>query len=341
MDRVWQVLAPDVPELELVASAASDARPDLSGALELARDLTDRLPTPGAGQTAQLLQALAQLGAIDLTVARTVEPHLDAQHILAQAGDQTRDVPRDGTWGVFAAEGPGVRLEAVEEHGGWVLRGRKPWCSLASVLDRALVTAWVSPTERRLFAVDLHRPEVQVAEEAWVPKGLSDIDSGPVDFDNAPALPVGEAGWYLQRPGFAWGGIGVAAVWYGGAVGIAQRVVPRPGREPDQLALAHLGTVDTALYAARAALLLAAHEVDSGGAAGAKGAMLALRVRSVVATAAERILRTADHALGPAPLATEPAYADRVADLHLYLRQWHAERDAAALGKALLSGDAQ
>ena len=49
---------------------------------------------------------------------------------------------RDGrTWGVYAAEGPGVRLEAVDDGDGWRLSGTKPWCSLAGVLDAALVTA--------------------------------------------------------------------------------------------------------------------------------------------------------------------------------------------------------
>ena len=40
-----------------------------------------------------------------------------------------------------AAEGPGVRLDAVDDGGGWRLGGTKPWCSLAGVLDAALVTA--------------------------------------------------------------------------------------------------------------------------------------------------------------------------------------------------------
>ena len=38
------------------------------------------------------------------------------------------------------------------------------------------------------------------------------------------------------------------------------------------------------------------------------------------------------HALGPAPLAFDPDHARRVADLQLYVRQHHAERDEAALG---------
>ena len=44
-------------------------------------------PGAGAGRTAHLWAALATLGAVDLTVARVVEPHLDALAILAETAD--------------------------------------------------------------------------------------------------------------------------------------------------------------------------------------------------------------------------------------------------------------
>lgn len=319
-------------------------------ALAGAADLTAALPEPGGSRTADLWGALARIAAADLTVARAIEPHLDAMHIIGQARAAGLAAPTDtsGCWGVFAAEGPpgsGLRVDATrdERTGAWRLTGRKPWCSLGRRLDRALITAWVGDRERGLFAVDLAaglgvegRPGVRAVDAPWVARGLSAVDSGPLDLDAAPAEPVGPPGWYLQRPGFAWGGIGVAAVWYGGALGVARRLLPKPsGREPDQIAQAHLGACDAALHAARCALESAAAQVDAGEATGDAGAMLALRVRAVVAQAAEEVLRGADHGLGPGPLATDEAHARRVADLHLYLRQWHAERDHAALGRAV------
>jgi hypothetical protein len=57
-------------------------------------------------------------------------------------------------------------------------------------------------------------------------------------------------------------------------------------------------------------------------------------VRAVVAGATEEIITLADRALGPAPLTTDAAHAGRVADLRIYLRQHHAERDLARLGAA-------
>jgi hypothetical protein len=64
--------------------------------------------------------------------------------------------------------------------------------------------------------------------------------------------------------------------------------------------------------------------------------LLALRVRTVVAQAAETVLAHAAHALGPAPLGFDEEHARRVADLQLYIRQHHAEGDLAALGAHLL-----
>jgi alkylation response protein AidB-like acyl-CoA dehydrogenase len=314
----------------------------MSAALTLARELGEELPVPGRGSTSRLWSALATLGSVDLTVARVVEPHLDALAILDQAGIGS---PVAATWGVYAAEGPGEPLraeavpdeEAVEPGGAtYLLRGRKHWCSLAGVVDRALVSAWVDD-ERRLFDVDLAHPRARAVPGTWVARGLSSLDSGPLDLDEVPARPVGEPGWYLQRPGFAWGGIGVAAVWWGGAVGVARRVRHAcTTRAPDQLALAHLGAVDAALHAGRGALVDAAGRIDAGLLDGGDGWQAALRARQVVAETAETVLRHAAHALGPGPLATEEEHAARVADLELYLRQWHAERDQAALGALVL-----
>jgi alkylation response protein AidB-like acyl-CoA dehydrogenase len=326
-------------EVEAAAAVAGDA----DRALDLARDIGWRLPRPGSGRTGERWLRLRGIAAADLTAARVLEAHADALAILAEAADDQDDEPgivngdNHRLWGVFAAEGPGVRLEAEPAGDGWVLRGTKPWCSLAGRLDRALVTAHVGSTGRRLFAIDLTDRRVQVEPaDGWVARGLVEVPSTSIRLDGCPARPVGPVGWYLDRPGFAWGGIGVAACWLGGAIGIGRTLrAAWRDREPDQLALAHLGAVDSALFAADAALGAAADAVDSGRAQGPDGALWAARVRSVVADTVEAVLVRAGHALGPAPLAFDPTHARRVADLELYVRQHHAERDAARLGAQL------
>lgn len=93
-----------------------------------------------------------------------------------------------------------------------------------------------------------------------------------------------------------------------------------------------------ALHAAELSLTDAARRIDAGRAGGGTGETLALRVRSVVAAAVERTLEQVGHALGPAPLAFDEIHARRVADLGVYVRQHHAERDLAALGRRLIDG---
>lgn len=289
-------------------------------ALELPATVDEALSTPFelAATARELWELLATLAAHDLAVARAVEPHLDAMAILQQAGMASPA----GHWGVFAAEGGDDPLTFTRG----LLSGTKPWCSLADRLDSALVTAQLPSGERALFAVDLHDPGVEVIDGAWKARGLVEIPSGPVRFTAVPAAQVGAPGWYLTRPGFAWGGIAVAACWYGGAVGIARAVL---SAKPSPFTHLHVGAIDVALGSARRALLEASTlEGDPR--------ITAKRVRGTVARACEEVLWRAGHALGPAPLALDGDHAKRVADLQLYIRQHHAEKDDAALGEALV-----
>ena len=327
--------------LREVTTAAFAVNGDGGRALDLCRALGGSVPRPGSGQTLRLFETLASLAAVDLTAARVAEAHLDALSILDQAALDPAGVAtaggREASWGVFAAEGPGVRLDARPADGErWRLDGTKPWCSLAGSLSHALVTAHTSATTRRLFVVDLADPGITAHTDAWVGRGLPSVPSGPVEFRGIVGRPVGDDGWYLRRPGFAWGGIGVAACWWGGAVGLARRVWESVlEREPDQIALAHLGALDLALNAAGISLTAAAAAIDAGDAVGEQGALLAARVRGQVARTVDEVITRTGHALGPAPLALDARHSGRVSDLQLYVRQHHAERDDAALGRRL------
>jgi hypothetical protein len=318
------------PLLEGCRSSGEDAE----AAVKLAEHFGRLLPQSGGGQTRQRWAVLAAAGEVNLTVARVLEAHSDALAILAEAGEP---VP-DGTWGVFAAEAPPHRLEARESEGRVTLMGVKPWCSLAAQLDAALVTAHVGG-ERRLFRVSLRHPSVTAEPPgSWVARGLRNVTSAAVRFDATPAEPVGPPGWYLTRPGFAWGGMGVAACWHGGACGLRATLVRRSAGRLGELSALHVGIVDAELHASGAVLSGAAALVDAGSAEGTAGETLGLRVRAVVASAVERTIRQVGHALGPAPLAFDDDHARRVADLELYVRQHHAERDLARLGSAVLAG---
>ena len=180
----------------------------------------------------------------------------------------------------------------------------------------------------------LRQRGVDVEVGSWHARGLVDIPSGPVTFRAVDAVPVGAVGWYLERPGFQWGGIGVAACWYGGAVGIARSVLRQArGRAASTTTDIHLGAMDELLTASRLVLRDAAASLDSE--ATTDPALLAKRVRGLVARTCEEVLWRAGHALGPGPLATDAEHAQRVADLQLYIRQHHAERDQESLGRTI------
>ncbi|CAN5307485.1 acyl-CoA dehydrogenase [soil metagenome] len=311
------------------------------GALEFARSRPST-STPGMADTRESWELLATLACADLGAARAIEPHLDALSILRDARASGFEIPSEpaAVWGVFAAEGGQDPLEATLSDSGWMLRGTKPWCSLADRIDRALVTASSADGGRRLFAIDLGDAGITVQPGAWHARGLAEIPSGPVRFTAVPAEPVGPPGWYLQRLGFAWGGIGVAACWFGGAVGIARSLFDALAlTDASALQLAHLGAVDELVESARLSLSAAARIVDAEAVPSREAAsILAKRVRATVARSCEEIILRSGHALGPSPLALDPVHAKRVADLQLYIRQHHAERDQASLGSAILAG---
>lgn len=317
------------------AAGIPDFGVDVAATLRWAADVGASAPHVGQGSTRELWELLASTAALSVSAARMLEPHLDALSILSQSGSDVAAVGADvaSTWGVYAAEGPGARLSATLDGGAWTLTGIKPWCSLANVVSHALVTAWIDDARRQLFAVDMRAPGVHPRSEGWAARGLPHVISQPVDFDGAHAVPVGEGEWYLSRPGFAWGGMSVAACWWGAAVGLADAIAGAASAEnADQISQLHLGRVDAALWGARAVLAEAAALIDSGASAGVGERVLAARVRAAVVHAATLTLAEADAALGPAPLVHDPAHAARVSDLHLYLRQHHGLRDIAKLG---------
>lgn len=343
-----------------LVAAARGAGPDLEAALALARGLGE-VSTDLGSNTWTVLRVLGSLGAGDLTVARVVEPHLDALAILAQArgsedshashgtsGASRPDLapPPGSTWGVYAAHAPGAHLQAdstgstdsTDSTDTWTLNGTKPWCSLAQHVSHAVITAHVDEHRRRAFAVDLSHPGVEHSDAPWVSRGLAAVRSTGLRLSDVPATPVGPPGWYLSRPGFSWGGVGVAAVWFGAAAALAQTVLDGARRrEPDQIATLHLGRLDRGLRAAELELRSAADAIDAGEAAGAAGELVAARARNAAASAAELALAESARALGPGPLTSDEEHARRVADLTVYVRQHHGDRDLARTG-ALLVG---
>jgi alkylation response protein AidB-like acyl-CoA dehydrogenase len=216
------------------------------------------------------------------------------------------------------------------------LNGRKAWCSGAAVLSHALLTAWDDQDRQQLVAVALDQPGVNVTTQGWQAVGMGATGSVEVVFEGAEAQAIGNPGDYLQRPGFWQGGIGIAACWYGAAQSIAERLRRHCAQRPEPHALAHLGAVDSALHAAAQVLRASALTIDANPLDNAE--LLARRARAVVEHSVEQVIRHVGHALGAGPFCKDRQFAQLMADLPVFLRQSHAERDLAALGEQVVSG---
>jgi alkylation response protein AidB-like acyl-CoA dehydrogenase len=288
------------------------------------------VPLPGSGGTRERWAAFADLAEEDLSLVRLGEGHADAVAILAELGGPP---PRPGSrWGVWAANPPGPNVTASRHDGSWVLNGTKQYCSGARVCTHALVTA-TAGDEPRLFAVAVE--DLEPRDGSWPATGMAGSDTLDVGFAAVAAEPVGPPGGYTSRPGFSHGGAGVAACWYGGARGVARALLRAAAkRDVGPHALAHLGAVDIALQTARAALGQAADEIDADpGDQRGEGPLRALRVRALTEAVATDVLSRTGRALGAGPLSHDEAHSRAVADLTVYLRQHHAERDLARLGE--------
>ena len=300
--------------------------------LEWLREGELDLPLPGKGQTRRRWRRLADLTERDVVAGRLAEAHADAVAILAELDGALPTA--DDLWGVWAAEAPDATVTARAAADCMRLEGTKAWCSGAGLCTRALVTARVDDGTRALFAVDLREDGVHLLSSTWQNCGMAASDTRSVEFLGAPAIPVGRPGDYLARPGFWFGAIGVAACWLGGARAVAAPLYQRLATGvADDHAAAHLGAVDSAITAAEATLAAAADHVDADpGNRSGMAELTARRARAVVETAVDETITRTARALGPAPLCLDEQHARRVADLTVYVRQSHAERDLAALG---------
>ncbi len=292
------------------------------------------LPLPAAGYTAERLQRLARLAQDDIAAARIAEAHVDAVAILHELGGKPPEAGQ--LWGVWAAESVEAKLTATSFSGDeFVLNGTKVWCSGAGFCSNALVTAHLEGGEQGLFAVTLTDVGVRPLPSTWWNPGMAGSDTRSVQFSNVHAILVGEPGDYPTRAGFWHGAIGVAACWLGGARRVADPLYRSARSESaDAYALAHLGAVDAALAAGDAMLGGAAAHIDADPFDRTGNAqLLARRVRAVVEHAVDEAITRTGRALGPGPLCEDGRHAQRVADLTIYIRQSHAERDLAELGR--------
>ena len=179
----------------------------------------------------------------------------------------------------------------------------------------------------------LARPGWSPSREPGPPPAWPPAIPSTSGFDSVPAMPIGGPGRYVNRPGFAHGGAGVAACWYGGARAWAGPCWPRrPNATSARTRWLTSVRSTSRCITAKTGLDQAADEIDADPDDRAdRGRLRALRVRAQVEAVATEVMHRVGRALQHRPLCRDEAHSRRVADLTVYLRQHHAERDLAAL----------
>jgi hypothetical protein len=333
----------------------NSSTPELLARLrELDRSGELSLPPPGAGSTAARHAALFGFGREDLSLARLAEAHTDALAILVEAG---KVVPLGQLYGVWASEGPESRVTIKRMPDGKIrVIGTKKYCSGAQLVDAALMSAHAADCASAesgeaasgngaapdgparvdhvvLLNVPLSTPGLTIDASEWVAPAFSRTVTASVTFDNVELNEtdiIGPADWYLTRPGFWHGALGPAACWAGGAVGLVDAA--RASKKSDPHARAQLGALEAAEWGLRALLAQAAREIDADPLDTTDHARRrALMVRHLIERMCTDVLDRFGRATGPQLLAFDGRIAQRHAELSLYIRQCHAERDLSTI----------
>ena len=274
-------------------------------------------------------------GGRDLSLARLAEGHVDALAILAEAGR----APAPGAlYGVWASRSGGAAVRLERRGSSRVLAGTMRFCSGARVLDRALVVAdppGEAPSDGRLLLdVDVTVAGVEARRRHLVHRR----DGGR----RHPGRRV------RRRPGHrrrTWSASPAGTSTAPASRSVARGSRPSGGEAPPACSSGcsgicarprmrtswHTSASCTPLLAAADALLRQTAAVVDADPAGDHGLAVAT-VRAAVERAAREVVDRAPRIVGPAPLSRDADLARALADLALYVRQHHAERDHAALG---------
>ena len=301
------------PSTEELRAAMSS----LAGELDWAR-----LPWP------ELLAGLVALGRTDIPLARLTEGHIDALRILAEAGAP----PRTGSlYAVWASRSQRTGLSARRTGAGWELSGTLRFASGAGVVDRALIPVW--PADDVHLLLDLDVSGWRADDSVWQTRAMQVSRSHTFTVVAEPVPlsgQVGPPGFYLGRPGFFPGGVGVAAVWAGGAARVFDLVGGQGSAGSSASRAMRTGGVRIELASAQGLLVAAGETLQRGQLPDARD--VSTLARAGVAAAVQRGLVHLRLLAGAAGLAYQADLTRAADDLDLYVRQLNPDSDAEYLG---------
>lgn len=321
-DVTTDVLGPlDADFAERLRASPEGMRAGLQHAVTRGRDAW-------TGSFPDLVDALVSVARVDLCLARLVEGHADGLRILAEASCPERE----GTYGVWASRSAGTGLAVDREERGWHVAGELRFASGIDLIDRALVSATYGDNHHVLL--DISASLVAADRSSWPTTAMDASRSFTVTLDaEVPDTDqVGDIDFYLGRPGFVVGGLGVAAVWVGGAQHVADLVATSASRFPlSPLQHRRLGVIEQTVWQATALVTSAAGQLDDLTAE--QTTRVVGQTRTAVVVACDHIIAEAALVAGPAGLSQDVRLARTLQDLALYVRQHHLDRELANLGE--------
>lgn len=299
--------------------------PDVASERAAVAGLVDGVDWVGLSWPA-VIEGLVALGRTDVPLARLSEGHVDALRILDQA--DAEPVP-GALYGVWASRSARTGLSAVVRGDDLEISGTLRFASGSGLLDRSLVPVWLD--EHTHVLVDLDVSGLVFDPSVWRTAAMTPSRTYETRVDRLVvprSAQRGPANFYLSRPGFQAGGVGVAACWVGGAARVLD-VLTDFHPHPNPAQQVRLGQLRTDLVVAAAAVrsggrVLTDPAVDTGA--------VALEVRTAVADAVHRVLASARMLTGPTGLALDDAVSHVIPDLELYVLQHNGDAALAALG---------
>lgn len=281
------------------------------------------VPHPGEGATLRRWQILSQLAALDLSLVKWFESHLDALSILHELGHVAQN---DAIYAVWAAEGGPQALNVTND----LCHGVKPWCSGAGIVEKALMTYRDEAQQAQLILVDLRDANIQINHSVWQAVGMQQTQTANIFFNDVAVEKVAAPNAYLSRPGFWHGAAGVAACWYGACTHLAQKLADHLRYKPHAFKAMYLGEISTALHVNRQYFQEIARRIDQSPKHSHEYQIRILR--QCTEHTARVVMERVGLALGAAPFCQDGHFAQLIADLTVFIRQTHGAFDLEQIG---------
>lgn len=295
--------------------------------LKLLIQFTPYIPHPAQNETYKRWRILSLVAQTNLSLAKLFESHLDAISILHELNIQLPINDQKKLWAVWAAEGGNSPLVCHEQH----VSGIKPWCSASKHVDFGLMTYRDDQQRSQLFRLDLQQQGIEHVTDQWNAVGMQHTQTNAIHFNNVPIKHIGEPNQYLSRVGFWHGAAGVAACWFGAALGLADYLKRAAEMKPHLFKAMYLGEVLTDIVVTKSALKQLAEQIDQQPLDSHELEVRA--VRAHVERVCFNIIEKVGKALGAAPFCQNAHFAQLMSDLPVFIRQSHAAFDLVEIGQ--------